>query len=475
MPIKFGTDGWRDIIAEDFTFENIRTVARAHAQVLRESGNPSVVVGFDTRFQGLAFARVVSEVMASHGLDVWLASEYLPTPALSFAVVHLQAAGGVMITASHNPPQYSGYKIKGDYGGSATPAIVAQIEAALGVPTPYQGPTGKIQTLDIRQAYYEQLDKQLDLNILRGYQGKVIHDAMGGAACGWLAGYIEHAGLKLDFQELHGQPTPLFYDVNPEPIPQNLQDLMTLLKGETGTTLGVVTDGDADRVGSVTAGGNFFNSHQIFAVLIKHLYGRGLRGRVVKTVSGSQVIELLAEKLGLELLETPVGFKYITDAFLEGEADEAKAVLIGGEESGGLSSRGHIPERDGLLNSLLMIEAVATSGKSLDELFAEIEHDVGFKHVYDRADLHLSASFDKAKMLAAAETFNELAGRKVQSIKTTDGVKLGLEGGSSVMFRASGTEPVVRVYVEAQHPEEVRILLDEAVKRVYIHDPLYEG
>ncbi|AAF12264.1 phosphoglucomutase/phosphomannomutase family protein [Deinococcus radiodurans] len=472
MPIKFGTDGWRDIIAEDFTFENVRTVARAHAQVLRSSGARSVAVGFDTRFQGQAFARVVAEVMAAQGLDVWLAQDYLPTPALSFAVVHHGAGGGVMITASHNPPQYSGYKIKGSYGGSATPAVVAQVEAALATAESYDGPRGEIRPLDIRQAYYEQLDRQLDLETLREYRGKVIHDPMGGAACGWLTGYAQHAGLQLELEEMHGRPDPLFYGVNPEPIPQNLGELTERLTRESAPTLGVITDGDADRVGAITAGGHFFNSHQIFAVLIKHLYGRGVRGRVVKTVSGSRVIELLAETLGLELLETPVGFKYITDAFLEGQQDESKAVLMGGEESGGLSSRGHIPERDGLLNSLLMIEAVAASGQSLDELFAEIEREVGFRHVYDRADLHLSEAFDKSALMQAAQGYREVAGQAVTGIKTTDGVKLALAGDASVMFRASGTEPVVRVYVEAQTPEMVQAVLTEAVQRVRSFDPM---
>ncbi|MDO4244603.1 MAG: phosphoglucomutase/phosphomannomutase family protein [Deinococcus sp.] len=472
MPIKFGTDGWRDIIAEDFTFENVRTVARAHAQVLRASGARSVAVGFDTRFQGQAFARVVAEVMAAQGLDVWLAKEYLPTPALSFAVVHHEAGGGVMITASHNPPPYSGYKIKGSYGGSATPAVVTQIETALASPEEYRGPHGEIRDLDIRQAYYEQLDRQLDLPTLRGYTGRVIHDPMGGAACGWLTGYAQHAGLQLILEELHGHPDPLFHGVNPEPIVQNLGELVSCLTNETGQVLGVVTDGDADRVGAVTAGGHFFNSHQVFAVLLRHLHGRGIRGRVVKTVSGSRVIELLTQKLGLELLETPVGFKYITDAFLEGQQDATKAVLMGGEESGGLSSRGHIPERDGLLNSLLMIEAMAASGKSLDELFADIEREVGFRHVYDRADLHLSPAFDKAALMTAAQTYGELAGYVVTGVKAFDGVKLALEGDASVMFRASGTEPVVRVYVEAQSSEAVATILGEAVRRVRSFDRL---
>ena len=465
MPITFGTDGWRDIIAEDFTYANLRTVARAHAQVLRQTGR-RVVVGFDTRFQGHNFARVVAETFVQEGFEVHLADAYLPTPALSFAARHLGAAGGVMITASHNPPQYSGYKLKGSYGGSATPQMVAEVEAALRSPEPYSGPPGGIQPLDIREAYFAQLDAQLDLPVLRAYRGVVYHDAMGGAAAGWLSGYVRSRAFGFELCELHGDPTPLFYGVNPEPVPQNLGELMALLKSESGQTFGVVTDGDADRVGAVTAGGHFFNSHQIFAVLLRHLYHRGLRGRVVKTVSGSRVIELLAEKLGLELLETPVGFKYITDAILEGQADESKAVLIGGEESGGLSSRGHIPERDGLLNSLLLMEAVATSGKSLNEQFAEIEAEVNFRHFYDRADLHLSAGFDKASLLREAQAYSEVAGHAVEGVNTRDGVKLNLSGGASAMIRASGTEPVVRVYVEAQSEAELHSILDEATRRV---------
>lgn len=474
MPIKFGTDGWRDIIAEDFTYENVRTVARAHAQALREEGARSVVVGFDTRFQGRGFAGVVAGVMAEQGLDVLLAPEYLPTPALSFAVVHHGAGGGVMITASHNPPQYSGYKVKGSYGGSATPAVITRIERALAQPQTYGGARGTVQPLDIRQAYYAQLDRQLDLPALRAYRGRVLHDAMGGAACGWLTGYARHAGLGFEIGEVHGRPDPLFHGVNPEPVPQSLAELSARLAGETGRALGVVTDGDADRVGAVVAGGHFFNSHQIFAVLLRHLHGRGLRGRVVKTVSGSRVIELLSERLGLELLETPVGFKYITDAFLEGQRDESRAVMIGGEESGGLASRGHIPERDGLLNSLLLIEAVAASGHSLPELFGQIEREVGFRHVYDRADLHLSPGFDGAALMQEAAELRAVAGLGVERVNTADGVKLSLQGGASVMFRASGTEPVVRIYVEAQSDAEVRALLGEAVERTRKHDPLVE-
>lgn len=465
--IKFGTDGWRDIIAERFTYENVRLAAQAHAQYVLAGGGKRVVIGFDTRFQGENFAKVAAQTFAANGLEVHLSSEYLPTPALSFAVVHLQADAGVMITASHNPPLYNGYKIKGAYGGSATPAIVAGIEAEFArlQETPSQM-GGSIQNFDIRKAYYQALDRVLDVDVLRSYKGTVFFDAMGGAGAGWLEGYLKHAKCKFDLRPLHALPNPMFYGVNPEPIPQNLNSLSTLLKAETSPVFGVVTDGDADRVGAVLAGGVFFNSHQIFAVLLRHLYQRGLRGRVVKTISGSRIIELLCQELQLDMLETAVGFKYITDAILEGQANPELSVLMGGEESGGMTMHGHIPERDGLLNSLLMIEAVAQSGRGLGELFAEIEALTGFSHFYNRNDLHVRHDFDKAAFLAEVQTWAEVAGYAVEGVNARDGVRLSVQGGAWVLLRASGTEPLIRVYAEASSAEAQAEILRIATERV---------
>ncbi|MBB6096946.1 phosphomannomutase [Deinobacterium chartae] len=467
--IRFGTDGWRDIIAENFTYANVRAVAQAHAQYLLAQGAQRVVIGYDTRFQGPNFARVAAETLAANGLEVLLATAYVPTPVLSFAVVHLEAAGGVMITASHNPPLYNGYKIKGAYGGSATPEIAAGIEAELTRlrPTPAWNPEkNPIRGFDVRKAYYAALDRVLDLEVLRAYRGVIYHDAMGGAGAGWIEGYVKHAKLPVEVRAVHGVPHPLFYGVNPEPIPQNLESLSAVLATEQDPVFGTVTDGDADRVGAVTAGGHFFNSHQIFAVLLKHLHDRGLRGRVVKTVSTSTLINLLTARLGLDLEETPVGFKYITDAVLRGQSDPDQTVLIGGEESGGLAVRGHLPERDGILNSLLLLEAVARSGKSLGALFADLEADTGFRHFYDRNDLHLEAGFDKDAFMAHAASWTELAGDPVREVMTRDGVKLALASGAWALLRASGTEPLVRVYVEASSPEAQRALLEEATSRV---------
>lgn len=462
MPIQFGTDGWRDIIAQDFTYRNVATVAAAHATYLRSQGTGAVVVGHDTRFQGEGFSGVVAQVMTQAGLMVYLAREFIPTPVLSFAVKFLEASGGVMVTASHNPPAYSGYKLKGSYGGSATPSIVAAVAAFLNSPAPVSTVPGEVLPLDIQADYFAALDTLLDLPTLRAYHGQFFHDAMGGAGAGWIVAYLVHAGLPVQFGAIRGDPTPLFYGVNPEPIAQNLELTMQLLRGESGTTFAMVTDGDADRIGVVTAGGTFFNSHQIFAVLLKHLYDKGLRGRVVKTVSTSSIIDRLCDVLKLELLETPVGFKYITDAFLEGQRIPELAVLIGGEESGGLAVRGHIPERDGLLNGLLLLEAVALSGKSLDTLFNELEELTGFHHFYGRTDLHLESGQETKELQTQAGKLTQLAGLQVLDVVRIDGVKLLLEGDASVMFRFSGTEPVIRIYVEAQSAALQIQLLAEA-------------
>ena len=471
--IRFGTDGWRDIIAENFTVENVRFAAQAHAQYLKRQssdGTGTVVVGYDTRLASERFARASAEVMAANGLRVLLATSFTPTPALSFAVVHHKALGGVMITASHNPPAYNGYKMKGPYGGSGTPEIVRGVEAELVrlEPIPAFDPSvHKIEKLEIRSAYFDQMDQILDLEKLRVFKGVMYHDAMGGAGCGWLEAYVKRSKLSIELRPVHGVPTPMFYGVNPEPIPQNLESLTAILRGEKAPVFAAITDGDADRIGAVLSDGVFFNSHQIFAVLLNHLSKKGLRGRVIKTFSGSQIIDKLAAKRGLEIVETPIGFKYITDAFLEGQIDPSKAVLIGGEESGGMAVTGHIPERDGLLNAMLMLEAVAESGKSLLELFTEIEAEVGMTHAYDRLDLQLDSSFDKPALMQRLKAgASEIAGRKVLKVADLDGVKWSLENDTWVLFRASGTEPVVRVYCEASQSEDVQAVLSEAKKLV---------
>ncbi|HEU4743144.1 MAG TPA: phosphoglucomutase/phosphomannomutase family protein [Meiothermus sp.] len=457
--IRFGTDGWRDVIADNFTFENVAKVAQAYASYLLEQGGKKVVVGHDTRFMAEKFARKAAEVLSANGLEVHLSKSYLPTPALSYAVKHLEADGGVMISASHNPPQYQGFKIKGAYGGSATPALVAEVEKKLGAePEPFDPARHKVQTFDIRKPYYDHLMGLLEVEALRTYEGVLYHDSMGGAGAGWLSGFAKHAKLNLELREIHGVPHPLFYGVNPEPIPANQQVVMTVLRAEEGLTFAAVTDGDADRIGAVLAGGQNFNSHQILAVLIRHLVAKGQRGRVVQTFSVSRVVERLANKLGLEVVTTPIGFKYITDEMLKG------GVLVGGEESGGIGVDGHIPERDGIYNALLLLESVVKTGKSLGQQFAEIEVEVGFRHHYDRLDLHLPSMEHIRSVMEKVKTPSAIAGQPVTDLETLDGVKWNFADGGWLLFRASGTEPVLRIYCEMQSPELVQAVLAEAKK-----------
>ena len=460
--LRFGTDGWRDVIADRYTFANVARVAQATADYVASTGGGRVVVGYDTRFLSDRFAAHVAGVIAANGLEALLAAGYLPTPVTSFAVVRQEAAAGVMITASHNPPEYNGYKLKGPYGGSATPEIYDGMIRRLDA-TPAKAPDpGAVRTFDLREVYYDRIGEIVDLEALRGYSGALYHDAMGGAGGGWLAGFVKHAGLALDLRELHGVPHPLFYGVHPEPIPQNLVTLRAVMSAEKDPVFAAVTDGDADRIGAVLAGGVYFNSHQIFAVLLRHLHRKGLRGRVVKTFSVSQVVDRLAEKLGLEVVTTPVGFKYITDEFLKGD------VLIGGEESGGIGVAGHIPERDGLLNALLLLESVVTSGRSLGEQFAEIEELVGLKHAFDRLDLKVASPEARDEVMKHLhEAPPERVGRfVVERVETLDGVKLHLAGGAWLLFRPSGTEPLLRIYCEAEDAGTVKRVLKEARKLV---------
>lgn len=460
--LRFGTDGWRDVIADRYTFANVGRVAQATADYVATAGGERVVVGYDTRFLSERFAAHAAGVIAANGVETYLARRYLPTPVTSFAVVHFQAAAGVMITASHNPPEYNGYKLKGPYGGSATPEIYSGMIQKLDAHPPKTPAADAVQTFELRKDYYDRLIRLVDIDALASYRGALYHDAMGGAGSGWLAGFVKHAGLDIDLRELHGVPHPLFYGVHPEPIPQNLATLRAVMSAEQDPVFAAVTDGDADRIGAVLAGGVYFNSHQIFAVLLRHLYQKGLRGRVVKTFSVSKIVDLLAAKLGLEVVTTPIGFKYITDEFLKGD------VLIGGEESGGIGVAGHIPERDGLLNALLLLESVVQSGKSLGQQFAEIEELTGFQHAFDRLDLPVKSHEARDAVMerlrsAPPERIGKL---KVIQVEQLDGVKLHFSDGAWVLFRPSGTEPLLRIYCEAPSADEVKSLLKQARKWV---------
>ena len=465
MDIVFGTDGWRDVIADGFTFANVRRAAAAYADHLADRGGGLVLVGYDTRFLGREFATQAAAVLAERGLEARVSDDYLPTPALSFAVRRYGAAGGVMITASHNPPRYGGFKLKGPYGGTATQAIYADVAARVpeGDVPPGRGDVGGF---DVREDYHDALAALVDVDALAAAAPRIVHDAIGGAGAGWLAGFAARTGA-LEVIEVRGRPDPLFHGVNPEPIPANVRATIELMSEAPerfdAPAFAVVTDGDADRLGVVLPGGAYFGSHQVFAVMLDHLERRGGRGRVVKTFTVSRVIERLAAARGLPVVETPVGFKHIVDAML----GPGEPVLIGGEESGGIGLAAHLPERDGLANALVLLEAVVTSGESLAEAFARIERETGWRHAYDRLDLHLGGA---AAMAAVRERLADppraFGDWRVASAEDLDGLKLNLERDGDVaawvLFRASGTEPLLRVYCEAPTPADVAAVLAAA-------------
>lgn len=458
--LKFGTDGWRDVIADRFTFANLGRAAQAYAEHLLAGGMSRVLVGYDTRFLGRRFALHVADVLGANGLSVAVSTEYLPTPVLSFAVRQDGADGGVMVTASHNPAEYSGFKLKGSYGGGASDATYRDVAERVRGVAPERvarggRPGAAPEEFDAREAYYAALDALIDVEALRRSSVRIVHDAMGGAGAGWLARYFASRGMGEKLIELRGRPDPLFHGVNPEPIPANLAATAACMEQASaeGVSFAVATDGDADRLGVVLPGGTYFDSHQVFAALLDDLHRRGERGAVVKTFTVSRVVERLAAARGLPVVETKVGFKYVVDAMLAG------GVLIGGEESGGIGVSAHLFERDGLANALLLAAAEASTGVPLAERFAALEREAGWRHAYDRLDLHLDAAAATRAAAALDDPPAALAGRQVTSVERLDGTKLNLGDDAWVLVRGSGTEPLVRVYCEGPDAAAVRATL----------------
>lgn len=473
--LRFGTDGWRDRIGERFTTANVRRAAQATADHLRERGGTRVAVAHDPRFGGPMFARAAAETLAANGLEVLLAEGPLPTPVLSFAVAHLGLDAGVMLTASHNPPAWNGFKLKGSYGGTATDAVYRDVAARaerIGPDAVAVGlPDARFDALDVREAYFDHLAELLDLDALRGVAGTVVHDAMGGAAAGWLAGFARHAGLALRVEGVRDVPDALFRGGPPEPVPRLMGPLLKRM--EAGDALlGIATDGDGDRVAAALPGGRALNPHEVFALLLDRRARAGGRGRVVKTVTVARLVERIAAARGLEVTETPVGFKWLVEELRAGD------VLIAGEESGGIGVPEHLPERDAILNGWLLIEAWATAperaaqardvesgpaGGPLAARLAALEREAGWRHHYDRRDLDLGDDAAQARAVAALdEDPDRFADRDVTSVERRDGVKLNLAGKAWLLVRASGTEPVLRLYAEAQSKGEVDALLDGA-------------
>lgn len=474
MAIHFGTDGWRAVISEEFTFDNVRRVAQAIAEKTTAdlaavhngaSGaprQPSLVVGYDTRFLSDRYAIAVAEVLAANGIHVWLTQGDSPTPVTSYAIVDRQADGGVMITASHNPPRYNGIKLKAAFGGSASPADCKEVERRI---TEANGAAPRRLELDTAierglvtrfnpfPAYTRQVHKLVNFDAIRAANLSVAVDAMYGAGRVYLRKLLEEAGCRV--VELRGEMNPGFNGIHPEPIARHLGPLIDeMLTGEHW--IGLATDGDADRIGAVDPTGRFIDPHAIMALLIEHLvHRRGLQGSVVKTVSTTQMLNRLALRYGLPIYETPVGFNHICDYML------SEPVLVGGEESGGISILGHIPEGDGLLMGMLLVEMVAQRGRTLMEMLQELmaAPDVGVFH-YARVDRPVRP-FKKSDLVAGlmAHVPVTLAEAPVLDISSRDGVKFILADDSWLLIRPSGTEPVLRIYAEGRTEEQVQALL----------------
>jgi phosphomannomutase len=457
--IKFGTDGWRGVIADDFTFSNARRVAAAIAQYVCEESEPArgLVVGYDTRFLSAEFAQAAAQVISAAGIRVWLGEAPTPTPAVSYAVVEREAAGAVMITASHNPYRWNGIKFKAPYGGSAAPAIIRRIEIHLHrldrAPKRARRSKPAVITLtDLISPYLARLKSLVRLETIRFSGQKYVIDPMFGAGRGCIARLFDEHGIG--YREIHSERNPLFPGINPEPIEPHVEDLRRAVT-EGAYDAGFATDGDADRIGAMDRTGMFVDSHKIFSILLAHLAGDlGLGGEVVKTFSTTRMIDKLARKYDLPLHTTPIGFKYICELML------TRNILIGGEESGGIAIHG-LPERDGILNSLLLAEVMAEKKKTLGELVEDLSREFG-PHFYARVDLEVELITARRLVKQVAQgKFKKVAGLKVTSIEDLDGSKLLFGDSAWLLVRASGTENLLRLYAEAPSREQVKALLDE--------------
>lgn len=462
-PIKFGTDGWRGIIAADFTFDRVALLAPLAAQVLADNygqitGSRTMIVGYDRRFMAEDFAQTAAESLQKAGFDVLLSQSYAPTPAFSWAARSENALGAIVLTASHNPAKYLGLKVKGYFGGSVSPEITQQIEALLSNPPQFKANAGKLSTFEPWSGYCQGLRQKVNIaaiaNAIESGQLKVYSDVMHGAA----ATGLERL-LGVGITELRGNRDPLFGGGSPEPLPRNLREIIDKLAQSENLAplrVGLVFDGDSDRVAAIDGRGNFLSTQNLIPILIEHLAGKkGMRGEIVKTVSGSDLIPKLASLYGLSVFETPIGYKYIADRML------TTPVLIGGEESGGVGYGTHIPERDALLSALYVLEAVVESGQDLSALYAQLQDKTGFHSEYDRIDLPLANMEARAQLITALDNdpLREIAGKQVTDCNPMDGYKFRLEDGSWLLIRFSGTEPVLRLYCESSTLDRVQEIL----------------
>ncbi len=464
-PIKFGTDGWRGIIAEDFTFDNVRLCAQAVADYLKQAGLASrgLVIGYDTRFASEDFASAAAEVVAGNEIKVYLCPKVTPTPVISFGVLAQKAGGAIIITASHNSAAWNGVKYKSELGTSASPEVIAELEKSIShitasgekvnqMPLAQALEQGLIDYLDLDPIYFDQLTKLIDLDELRQSRLKVVVDPMYGAGAGYFKTLL--AGGDIEIVEINNERNPLFPGIKPEPIAANLAKLSATVK-KLGADVGLATDGDADRIGIIDENGMFLTQLQVFALLCLYLLEvRGERGPIVKTITTTSMLYRLGEMFKVPVYETSVGFKYVAPIML------AEKALIGGEESGGYGFRGHIPERDGILAGLCFLDLMLKTGKTPSELLAYLFSKVG-PHYYQRIDIEFPGDERQAINNRIRDNFPEsIDGVGVISSDTTDGFRFILADTSWLLIRFSGTEPVLRIYAESNTPARVDRLLE---------------
>jgi alpha-D-glucose phosphate-specific phosphoglucomutase len=468
--IKFGTDGWRAVIADDFTFANVRIAAEAVAAYVhaKEDATKGLCIGYDTRFGSKAFARTCAEVVASTGIPVLLANGITPTPALSYAVRERGMAGGIMITSSHNPAQWNGVKYKGWYGGSGKPSMIAEIESRLGEAVPRMAQPAPIEEVDFLPPYLKAIEGFTSLEALGKSGMKFGIDSMYGAGLTYLSEIFTRLGVA--HVQIRGNVDPLFPGINPEPIEPHIRALGEAVVAN-GCQAGLCTDGDADRIGATDEHGIFVDPHKIFCVLLSWVLKRkGWPGAVTRAFNTTKMLDRICKKHGRELIEHGIGFKFVCDFMLERE------IVMGGEESGGIGFQRHLPERDGLLNSLLLANVMAEEGKTLGQLVADLQAEYG-EHQYGRIDLHISdeiknAAIARARALRAGDPV--FAGMPILRQETMDGVKFYLDNPEAatkpnaaetwLLLRASGTEPLMRIYTESCSKESVARLLEAARK-----------
>lgn len=461
--IKFGTDGWRDIIAEHFTNENVRRVAYATAEWLNSSELPKkIVLGHDCRFAGGMFANEAAVVFAAHGIDVVMAKEFVSTPMISLAAKRLNVGLGIIITASHNPPSYNGFKIKAAYGGPATPVTIDEIEKLipdLAITPEYTFDhfvaAGRITFADFESMYLEHCRNSFDMEVLSSVGENLVYDAMYGAGRNVIPQLLKDATI------LHGGNNPGFEGRAPEPILKNLPELASMIPTSPSYKFGLATDGDADRIGFFDEKGRFVDSHHLILLLIEYLTDyKGYGGKVVKSFSVSDKVSKLCELKGLETITTKIGFKYICEHMVTDD------VLIGAEESGGIAIKGHIPERDGVWMGLVLMEYAAKTGKSISQLIDDVYAKVG-SFAVERYDLHLSNDL-KLSIIenCNSNSYKNFGNYNIVRTESIDGFKFHLEDGSWVMIRPSGTEPVLRVYAESNNSENAFNILNATKEEI---------